>query len=120
VTVVKAAEADAESKYLSGLGIARQRQAIVNGLRESVKDFSDQVDGIQPQSVMELMLMTQVRGEDKRQCQSRVCEKRVTRDCHMHVCVCVCACVCECASMQPCASKVAVWRILVSEPVFLC
>ena len=29
--VVKAAEADAESKYLAGTGIARQRQAIVNG-----------------------------------------------------------------------------------------
>ena len=30
---VKAAEADAESKYLSGIGVARQRQAIVNGLQ---------------------------------------------------------------------------------------
>ena len=37
VQVVKAAEADAESKFLAGQGIARQRQAIINGLRESVK-----------------------------------------------------------------------------------
>jgi regulator of protease activity HflC (stomatin/prohibitin superfamily) len=37
IRVVKAAEADAEAKYLAGLGIARQRQAIVNGLSESVK-----------------------------------------------------------------------------------
>ena len=35
--VVKAAEADAEAKFLAGQGIARQRQAIINGLRESVK-----------------------------------------------------------------------------------
>ena len=31
--VVKAAEADAEAKFLAGTGIARQRQAIINGLR---------------------------------------------------------------------------------------
>lgn len=34
VRVVKAAEADAEAKYLAGSGIARQRQAIIAGLRE--------------------------------------------------------------------------------------
>ena len=39
VQVVKAAEADSEAKYLQGQGIARQRQAIVNGLRESVLNF---------------------------------------------------------------------------------
>ena len=37
---MKAAEAEAEAKYLQGQGIARQRQAIVAGLRDSVKDFS--------------------------------------------------------------------------------
>ena len=31
IVQIKAAEADAESKYLSGYGVARQRQAIVNG-----------------------------------------------------------------------------------------
>jgi hypothetical protein len=31
IMVVKAAEADAEAKYLAGTGIARQRQAIING-----------------------------------------------------------------------------------------
>ena len=30
---MKAAEADAESKYLSGLGVAKQRKAIVDGLK---------------------------------------------------------------------------------------
>lgn len=43
VTVVKSAEAEAESKFLQGQGLARQRQAIVAGLRDSVKDFGDQV-----------------------------------------------------------------------------
>ena len=37
--IVKAAEADAEAKFLAGQGIARQRQAIVSGLRDSVNDF---------------------------------------------------------------------------------
>ena len=37
---IKRAEGEAESKYLSGLGIARQRQAIVDGLRDSVLGFS--------------------------------------------------------------------------------
>lgn len=31
IMVVKAAEADAEAKYLAGTGMARQRQAIING-----------------------------------------------------------------------------------------
>ncbi|GBG26342.1 Hypersensitive-induced response protein 1 [Hondaea fermentalgiana] len=59
ILVVKAAEADAESKYLAGVGIARQRQAIVEGLRESVKAFSNDVSDVNSQQVLELMLMTQ-------------------------------------------------------------
>jgi len=42
---VKAAEAEAESKYLSGLGVAKQRKAIVDGLRDTVNDFSHDVEG---------------------------------------------------------------------------
>lgn len=56
---VKAAEADAESKYLSGLGVARQRQAIVNGLRDSINEFSDGIEGTSPKDVMDLLLLTQ-------------------------------------------------------------
>jgi len=56
---VKAAEADAESRYLTGVGIARQRQAIVNGLRESVSDFTNNIDDVKPKDVLQLMLMTQ-------------------------------------------------------------
>ena len=33
---VKSAEAEAEAKYLSGVGVAKQRKAIVDGLRSSI------------------------------------------------------------------------------------
>lgn len=56
---VKAAEADAEAKALSGRGVADQRQAIVEGLRESVDEFQRTVPGTSPQDVMNLILMTQ-------------------------------------------------------------
>jgi ribosomal protein L7Ae-like RNA K-turn-binding protein len=46
---VKAAEADAESKYLAGLGVAKQRKAIVDGLKETVNDFKTDVTGTGPQ-----------------------------------------------------------------------
>jgi len=58
IIVIKEAEADARSKELSGEGIAKQRIAIVAGLRESVKDASDAL-GVDPQAVMTLVLMTQ-------------------------------------------------------------
>lgn len=45
IQVVTAASAEAEAKFLQGQGIARQRQAIVNGLRESVINFSSDVSG---------------------------------------------------------------------------
>lgn len=56
---VKAAEAEAESKYLLGAGVAKQRKAIVDGLRESVNEFSSQVEGTTPKDVMDILLMTQ-------------------------------------------------------------
>jgi regulator of protease activity HflC (stomatin/prohibitin superfamily) len=56
---VKAAEADAESKALQGKGIAQQRMAIVDGLRESVDEFQRSIPGASPQDVMNLVLMTQ-------------------------------------------------------------
>lgn len=55
---VKAAEAEAESKALQGKGIADQRKAIIAGLNESVKTFSENT-GIKPEEVMSLVMMTQ-------------------------------------------------------------
>ena len=56
---VKAAEAEAQSKALQGKGIADQRRAIVDGLRESVAEFEKAVPGATAQDVMNLVLMTQ-------------------------------------------------------------
>ncbi|KAL6753449.1 band 7 family-domain-containing protein [Haematococcus lacustris] len=58
VAVVKAAEAEAEAKFLHGQGIARQRQAIIMGLRDSVKEF-DNMSDVSSKDVLELMLITQ-------------------------------------------------------------
>lgn len=56
---VKDAEADAESRYLSGLGVARQRKAIVQGLQESVSAFSEEIEGASPKDVMDILLLSQ-------------------------------------------------------------
>lgn len=56
---VKSAEAEAEAKYLSGVGVAKQRKAIVDGLRSSIVDFSDHVEGSSTKEVMDLLLLTQ-------------------------------------------------------------
>ena len=50
--------AEAESAFLQGQGIARQRQAIVNGLRESVLNFESGLENaVSPQEVIELMMV---------------------------------------------------------------
>ena len=59
ILVVKAAEADAKSKELSGIGIANQRIAIVKGLKESVEDFQQAIEGVNAKDVMSLVLLTQ-------------------------------------------------------------
>ena len=57
--LVKKAEAEAESKRLQGEGVANQRKAIVEGLRESVERFSRAVDGASAQDAMAMVLLTQ-------------------------------------------------------------
>ena len=56
---VKQAEAEAQSKALQGQGIANQRKAIIEGLKESVEAFSKAVEGSTPHDVMLLVLVTQ-------------------------------------------------------------
>lgn len=56
---VKSAEAEAEAKYLSGVGVAKQRKAIVDGLKSSIVDFSGGVKGATSKDVMDLLLLTQ-------------------------------------------------------------
>ncbi|XP_042503065.1 hypersensitive-induced response protein 1-like isoform X2 [Macadamia integrifolia] len=59
IVQIKRAEGEAEAKYLSGMGIARQRQAIVDGLRDSVLGFSVNVPGTTAKDVMDMVLVTQ-------------------------------------------------------------
>ena len=59
IRVVKAAEADAESKRLSGEGIAQQRLEIVRGFKESVEDFQKSLRHISHEEVMQFVLLTQ-------------------------------------------------------------
>ncbi|KAL3639610.1 Histone transcription regulator 3 like protein [Castilleja foliolosa] len=54
---IKRAEGKAEAKYLSGLGIARQRQAIVDGLRDRVLGFSVNVPETTAKDVMDMVLV---------------------------------------------------------------
>lgn len=55
---IKQAEAESESKKLQGEGIAKQRAAIINGLRDSIEEMS-KATGSNPQEVMALILTTQ-------------------------------------------------------------
>jgi regulator of protease activity HflC (stomatin/prohibitin superfamily) len=59
ILVVKNAEAEAESKALQGQGIANQRKAIIEGLKESIKEFQTVVGGTSTSEVMQLVLVTQ-------------------------------------------------------------
>ncbi len=56
---VKAAEAEARSTELQGIGMANQRKAIISGLKESISDFKEAVEGAQSTDVMNLVLLTQ-------------------------------------------------------------
>lgn len=55
---VKAAEADRESRKLSGLGVAEEREAIINGLKLSVENMK-QATGSETEAVMNVVLLTQ-------------------------------------------------------------
>ncbi|MDB4127054.1 SPFH domain-containing protein [Flavobacteriales bacterium] len=60
IRVIAAAEADAESKRLVGEGIALQRIAIANGLKESVAEVKLAMeDHVTSQDVMNMLFMTQ-------------------------------------------------------------
>jgi len=57
VLQVKAAEADAEAKFLAGQGMARMRTAIAQGFKDSMISMSD--GGLDPQQAMHMMVTTQ-------------------------------------------------------------
>ena len=57
IRTIAAAEAEARAKELQGVGIARQRLAIANGLKESVAVCSQA--GISPEEASKMVLLTQ-------------------------------------------------------------
>merc|ERR1712060_324517 len=57
IKVVKAAEAAADAAQLQGEGIARQRRAIIDGLRDSITHGTD--EALSPEKISELLLVTQ-------------------------------------------------------------
>ena len=59
ITIIAEAEAEAESKRLSGEGIARQRLEIVRGFKESVEDFQKTLKNVSHEEVMQFVLLTQ-------------------------------------------------------------
>lgn len=59
ILLVKRAEAEAEAKYLGGVGVAKQRQAITDGLRNNIVNFSHSVSGTSAKDVMDLIMVTQ-------------------------------------------------------------
>jgi regulator of protease activity HflC (stomatin/prohibitin superfamily) len=59
VLKVKQAQGDAQSTVLQGEGIAGQRKAIIQGLRESVEEFQEGVPGATAADVMQLILLSQ-------------------------------------------------------------
>ena len=56
---VKSAEAEAESKALQGKGMANQRKAIIQGLKESVTDFKESLPASTEQDILNLVMVTQ-------------------------------------------------------------
>jgi len=56
---IKRAEAEAESSVLHGQGIAGQRQAIIEGMGESIEEFVKQIPGTDASRVMDMVLMIQ-------------------------------------------------------------
>lgn len=56
---IKRAEAEAESLRLQGQGIAEQRKAIVEGLKDSISEFQQTILGTSAIDVMNLVLVTQ-------------------------------------------------------------
>jgi len=57
IRVIAEAEAEARAKELQGMGIAKQRLAIANGLKESVEACSEA--GISPEEATKMVLLTQ-------------------------------------------------------------
>ena len=59
ILIIKEAEGKAQSNALRGKGIADERKAIIDGLKDSIDDFQKSISGTGPMEVMNLVLLTQ-------------------------------------------------------------
>jgi len=59
ITTILAAEAEARSRELAGVGIANARKAVIAGLQESVEHFKEAIPDTNPNQIMDIVLMTQ-------------------------------------------------------------
>ena len=59
VIKVKRAQAESESMYLSGCGVARQRKAIMDGLKETITEFGDKVKDTTTKEIMDMIVLNQ-------------------------------------------------------------
>jgi regulator of protease activity HflC (stomatin/prohibitin superfamily) len=59
IVKVKKAEAEAESMYLSGVGVARQRKAIMDGFRDNLVEFTSSVEGSSSKDILDLLVLNQ-------------------------------------------------------------
>ncbi len=59
IAKIKDAEAEKESKRLQGEGVAEQRLAIIKGFADSVEDFSNTLQDVSAQEIMQFVLLTQ-------------------------------------------------------------
>ncbi|MBI5448473.1 MAG: SPFH domain-containing protein [Gammaproteobacteria bacterium] len=59
ILIVKNAEAEAEGMRLQGLGVANQRKAIIDGLKQSIREFQAEMSEVSPSEIMNLVMMVQ-------------------------------------------------------------
>ena len=59
ITIIAKAEAESESKRLQGEGVAAQRKAIADGIKESIDTVKGSVEGASSQEIMDLIMLTQ-------------------------------------------------------------
>jgi len=57
ILLVKKAEGEKQAQILAGEGVAGEQKAIVDGLRDSLKDFEQGVEGVTPSAAMVLIMM---------------------------------------------------------------
>eukprot|EP00919_Chromeraceae_sp_WS-2016_P054371 GHVR01129168.1.p1 GENE.GHVR01129168.1~~GHVR01129168.1.p1 ORF type:complete len:138 (+),score=32.48 GHVR01129168.1:58-414(+) len=53
------AQGESDSTFLQGSGISRKRQAIVEGMKETIDEFSTHLKEFKPQDVLDLILISQ-------------------------------------------------------------